>query len=112
MTRLDGCKMAEEQVSQSGAATDAASRRHRSTRVGVVTSDVRDKSIRVEYSYSVRHAKYGKGVRRTTTLHAHDERNEASVGDRVEVIECRPYSKTKHWRLLRVVEKLAKGGAS
>ena len=59
-------------------------------------------------NYLVRHPKYGKYVRRRTSLHVHDERNEARVGDRVEIAECRPISKTKSWTLMRVVE--SKGG--
>lgn len=91
----------------------AVERRTRVTRVGVVTSDVCDKTIRVTVSYSIKHPKYGKFLRRRTVLHAHDERNEAHTGDTVEVMECRPLSKTKRWRLVRVVEKAPEqiGGA-
>ena len=60
--------------------------------------------------YSTKHPLYGKYVRRRTVLHAHDEKNEAEVGDRVEVMSCRPMSKTKHWRLVRIV-KSGGGGA-
>ena len=77
----------------------------RPTRIGVVTSAARDKSIKVTVSYLVRDRKYGKFLRRRTVLHAHDERDEAAAGDLVEVAECRPLSKTKHWRLLRIVAK-------
>ncbi len=93
---------------------DAPSRTRtpRPTRIGVVTSASRNKTIRVRVAYSVRHAKYGKLLRRATVLHAHDERNEARVGDRVEIMECRPISKTKSWRLVRVVEKAPSGEAS
>ena len=82
---------------------NTAKRQVRATRIGVVTSDKGDKSIRVTYRYSVKHPKYGKYIRRTTTLHAHDEHNVAKNGDRVEVMSCRPMSKTKHWRLVRVL---------
>lgn len=82
-----------------------AARDLRVTRVGVVTSDVRNKTIKVELSYAQRHAKYGKIIRRRTVLHAHDEKNEARKGDTVEVMECRPVSKTKCWRLVRVIER-------
>lgn len=88
-----------------------APRKQRATQVGVVTSDMRDKTIRVEVAFQVRHAKYGKFLRRAIVLHVHDPANEAHVGDRVEIAECRPISKTKHWRLVRVLHKAA-GGAT
>lgn len=87
-------------------------RGRRRVRVGVVTSDRRDKTIRVAVEMLIRHRRYGKYVRRWTVLHAHDERNEAREGDRVEVMECRPYSKTKHWRLVRVLERQAEPAAA
>ena len=74
---------------------------------GVVQSDVRDKTIKVVVSFLVKHPKYGKYVRRRTTLHAHDPQNEARVGDTVEVMECRPISKQKSWRLVRVLSRVA-----
>lgn len=83
----------------------APRRRPRPTRVGVVTSDARDKTIRVTVEYLVRHPKYGKYLKRRTNLHAHDEKNEARRGDVVEVAACRPISRTKHWRLLRIVQR-------
>jgi len=75
-----------------------------SRKVGVVTSDSRDKSCKVEIQFSVKHPKYGKYVRRRTLIHAHDESNEAKLGDRVEIAECRPISKTKSWILTRVIK--------
>ena len=75
------------------------------TLTGVVTSDSGAKSIRVTIAYKVKHPKYGKYVRRRTKLGVHDERNECGVGDLVEIAECRPYSKAKSWRLVRVVQK-------
>ena len=72
---------------------------------GVVVSDSGDKSIRVTVDFRIRHPKYGKYVKRRTKLGVHDEHNRAGVGDVVEVAECRPYSKTKSWRLVRVVER-------
>src|SRR5512133_3545486 len=72
---------------------------------GVVASDKGDKTIKVVVNYQTRHAKYGKYLKRRTVLHAHDENNEAREGDTVELAECRPLSKTKHHRLLRVVTK-------
>ncbi len=78
-------------------------------RIGVVESDARDKTRKVAIHFTVRHPKYGKYTRRRTTLHVHDEGNVSKVGDRVEVAECRPISKTKSWVVLRVVEAAAGG---
>ena len=75
------------------------------TIVGVVTSDKGNKSITVVVDFQTKHPKYGKYLRRRTTIHAHDEKNEAKQGDKVELAECRPLSKTKHHRLVRIVEK-------
>ena len=72
---------------------------------GVVASDKGDKTIKVVVNYQSRHPKYGKIMKYRTVLHAHDEKNEAKEGDTVEIAECRPMSKTKHHRLLRVVQK-------
>ena len=72
---------------------------------GVVASDKGDKTIKVVVNYQTKHPKYGKYLKRRTVLHAHDERNEAREGDLVEIAESRPLSKTKHHRLLRIVEK-------
>lgn len=82
----------------------------RAVRWGVVTSDARDKTIRVTIENLVRHEKYGKYLRRRTNLHVHDERNEAAVGDRVLIMETRPLSKTKCWRLVKILEKAPRGG--
>jgi len=76
------------------------------TLTGVVISNSGDKSIRVVVDFKVRHPKYGKYIKRRTKLGVHDENNKAGVGDVVEVAQCRPYSKTKSWRLVRVVEKV------
>jgi len=75
------------------------------TAVGVVTGDQMQKSRRVEIQRLVRHPKYGKFVRRKTVCHVHDEQEESSLGDKVEIIECPPRSKTKRWELVRVVAK-------
>src|SRR3981081_3915627 len=75
------------------------------TLTGVVASDKGDKTIKVVVNYQTRHPKYGKFLKRRTVLHAHDEKNEAKEGDTVEIAECRPLSKTKHHRLLRIVTK-------
>jgi small subunit ribosomal protein S17 len=73
-------------------------------KVGIVESAARDKTRKVSIMYSVKHPKYGKYMRKRTVLHVHDEKNLSRKGDRVEVAECRPISKTKSWVLLRVVE--------
>jgi small subunit ribosomal protein S17 len=73
--------------------------------VGVVTSDKMLKTRRVEIPRLVKHQRYGKYIRRRTICHVHDENNESRLGDTVEIMESRPLSKTKHWRLIRVVSK-------
>lgn len=80
-------------------------RKARPTRVGTVTSAARQKTIRVEVAYTVRHEKYGKFLRKRTVYHAHDETNDARPGDTVEIVQTRPISKQKRWRLLRVVQR-------
>ena len=87
------------------AETPQASVAARKTRQGVVVSDARDKSITVELSTARAHPVYGKTVRRTSKLHAHDERNEATLGDLVRVVECRPLSRQKRWRLVEILER-------
>ena len=80
-------------------------RSRRKVRVGVVVSDARDKTITVEVPNSTAHPRYDKVVRRTTKFHVHDETNDANVGDTVEIMETRPISKQKRWRLVEVVER-------
>jgi small subunit ribosomal protein S17 len=77
--------------------------------VGIVTRDKMNKTRRVEIPRLVKHARYGKYIRRRTICHVHDEGNESQVGDTVEIMESRPVSKTKHWRLVRVVSKAQLG---
>src|SRR5947208_13699372 len=77
----------------------------RRVEIGVVTSDKMSKTRRVELPRLVKHARYGKYIRRRTVCHVHDEANESRVGDTVEIMETRPLSKTKHWRLTRVVTR-------
>ena len=77
----------------------------RKTRVGLVTSDKMDKTIVVSIVDNVKHPPYGKIVKRTYKLKAHDENNECKVGDRVRVMETRPLSKDKRWRLVEIIEK-------
>jgi small subunit ribosomal protein S17 len=72
---------------------------------GVVASDKGDKTIKVVVNYQTRHPKYGKFLKRRTVLHAHDEKNEAKEGDTVEIGECRPLSRHKHHRLLKIVKR-------
>jgi len=84
-----------------------AERKERKTERGMVVSRSGDKSIRVIIEWMTRHPRYGKYIRRTTKLGVHDEKNIAGVGDKVEIVECRPMSRTKSWRVLRVVEKAA-----
>ena len=77
----------------------------RKTRVGLVTSDKMDKTIVVSIVDNVKHPLYGKIVKRTYKLKAHDENNECKIGDRVSVMETRPLSKDKRWRLVEIIEK-------
>lgn len=79
--------------------------RVKGAKIGFVESDRRDKTRKVVVSYLARHPKYGKYVKKRTVLHVHDEANESASGDRVEVAPCRPISKTKSWRLVRIVER-------
>src|SRR5262245_33387673 len=84
---------------------ETATRGKRRVAVGVVTSDKMNKTRRVEIPRLVKHLRYGKYIRRRTICHVHDEQNESRMGDTVEIMETRPMSKTKHWRLVRVVTK-------
>ncbi|MEI6131687.1 MAG: 30S ribosomal protein S17 [Bacillota bacterium] len=76
----------------------------RKTKTGKVVSDKMDKTIVVAIEYSVKHPLYGKFIKRTLKLKAHDENNECKIGDRVKVMETRPISKDKRWRLVSIVE--------
>ncbi len=75
------------------------------TRQGVVTQDGAEKTIRVQMNFQTMHPKYGKYLTRRTVVQAHDEQNDAKKGDTVLIAECRPLSKTKHHRLVKVVER-------
>ena len=77
----------------------------RKSRVGYVVSDKMDKTVVVAIEDNVKHPVYGKIIKRTLKVHAHDENNECSIGDKVEVMETRPLSKTKRWRLVEIIEK-------
>ena len=81
-------------------------RNMRKTVVGKVVSNKMDKTIVVAIEDSVRHPLYKKIIKRTIKLKAHDENNECSIGDRVEIMETRPLSKDKRWRLVRIIEKV------
>lgn len=90
-----------EQTSETG----TVERNRRKTREGLVVSDKMDKTVVVEVEDRVKHALYGKVMRRTSRLKAHDENNECGVGDRVLIMETRPLSATKRWRLVNIVER-------
>jgi small subunit ribosomal protein S17 len=87
-------------------AVTSIERNLRKIRVGVVSSNKMDKSIVVLVERKVKHPLYGKFVKKSTKFHAHDEKNECSIGDTVKIMETRPISKTKRWRLVEVVEKV------
>ena len=82
-----------------------AERSARKVRTGVVVSDARDKTVTVEITMSVRHPKYSKTIEQRRRLQVHDEQNDAHLGDTVRVVETRPLSKTKHWRVVEIVER-------
>lgn len=77
----------------------------RKTRVGRVVSDKMDKTVVVAIEENIKHPKYGKVIKRTVKIHVHDENNECKVGDKIEVMETRPLSATKRWRLANIIEK-------
>ncbi len=91
--------------SSSPASAPAEARHRRKTEIGVVTSDKMNKTRRVEVESLYPHPKYGKMLRRRTICHAHDEANETHVGDIVEIMETRPLSKLKRWRVVRIVRQ-------
>ena len=80
-------------------------RNNRKTRVGIVVSDKMDKTVTVAVEDFVRHSLYGKAVKRTAKFKAHDEENTCSIGDKVKIMETRPLSRNKRWRLVEIVEK-------
>ena len=84
---------------------ETVQRNQRKVRQGVVVSKMGDKSISVEVTERKRHPKYGKMMIRTKKFHAHDENNEAGIGDTVRIMETRPLSATKRWRLMEIVER-------
>ena len=80
-------------------------RNYRKTRVGIVSSNKMDKTVVVAIEDNVKHPVYGKIIKHTLKVHAHDENNECGVGDKVLVMETRPLSKTKRWRVVNIIEK-------
>jgi small subunit ribosomal protein S17 len=84
---------------------NTAERRTRKTREGLVVSDKMDKTVVVSVEDRVKHALYGKVLRRTSKLKAHDEQNQCGIGDRVLLMETRPLSATKRWRVVQILEK-------
>jgi small subunit ribosomal protein S17 len=97
--------MSDTDTNPESVTTDAEARNSRKVREGLVTSTGMDKTITVTVTDRVRHAKYNKFILRTKKLYAHDETNDAGVGDRVRVMETRPMSKTKRWRLVEIIER-------
>ena len=95
--------MTEPASENQAKATQGRLRPMRRTAIGVVTSAAAAKTLRVQVNRTVKDPTYGKYLKRRTVLHVHDEKEQAKVGDRVEVMACRPISKTKRWRLVRIV---------
>ena len=92
-------------MSEQATPTEAAERNRRKVREGLVVSDKMDKTVVVAVEDRVKHALYGKVLRQTSRLKAHDETNDAHVGDRVQIMETRPLSATKRWRVVEVLER-------
>jgi small subunit ribosomal protein S17 len=86
-------------------ATETVVRARRKTRIGIVSSNKMTKTITVTVERKVKHPIYGKFIKKSTKFHAHDEENTAGIGDTVRIMETRPMSKTKRWRLVEVIEK-------
>jgi small subunit ribosomal protein S17 len=101
--------MNEDQENNTVAETDTVAtveeRHHRKTQQGYVVSDKMEKTVVVEVEDRVKHALYGKVIRRSNKIKAHDEANSAGVGDRVLIMETRPLSATKHWRVVEILER-------
>ena len=95
----------DEAVSSTESGATAATRGYRKTREGYVVSDKMDKTVVVAVEDRFKHPLYGKVVRRTSKLHAHDEANAAGIGDKVLLMETRPLSATKRWRVVEILEK-------
>jgi small subunit ribosomal protein S17 len=94
-----------EQTTEQTTETPAEGRRDRKVREGLVVSDKMDKTVVVSVEDRRKHPRYGKVMRQTARLKAHDENNECGIGDRVQIMETRPLSATKRWRLVKILEK-------
>lgn len=94
-------------MTESSTGSGSSKRRLRPRIIGIVTGDRVSKTRKVVFEYLSRHSKYNKYVKRQTVLHVHDENNESRLGDHVEVMACRPFSKTKTYRLVRIVTRAA-----
>jgi len=90
---------------ETGTAAETAARKRRKTRVGIVSSDKSDKTVTVVVERRAAHPGYGKQITSTKKYHAHDEKNEFKVGDVVRIVETRPLSKTKRWRVVELIER-------
>jgi small subunit ribosomal protein S17 len=91
-------------MAESGTGVERSARK---TRVGIITSDRGDKTVVIQVERRVAHPLYGKQMKKTTRLHAHDEKNEYRVGDTVRIVETRPLSKLKRWRVSELIERPA-----
>ena len=94
-----------ENLQETSTVATAEERKYRKTRQGYVVSDKMDKTVIVEVEDRVKHALYGKVIRRSSKVKAHDEANSAAVGDRVLIMETRPLSATKHWRVVQILDR-------
>jgi len=94
-----------ENLQETSTVATAEERKYRKTRQGYVVSDKMDKTVIVEVEDRVKHALYGKVIRRSSKVKAHDEANSAAVGDRVLIMETRPLSATKHWRVVEILDR-------
>ena len=97
-----------EEVAVEGKVETVVGRGRRRLVEGFVITAKQDKTVRVEVEYMVKHNRYNKYLRKRTRLQVHDEKKEAGVGDKVEIAECRPISKSKNWRIVKVLEKAKK----
>jgi small subunit ribosomal protein S17 len=97
--------MSENRNEETGNAAAVAERNARKTRLGTVVSDKADKTVTILVERRFAHPLYGKGVARSKKYHAHDENNEYQVGDKVRIVETRPLSKTKRWRVVELIER-------
>lgn len=94
-----------QQAAPDAVASDGTERKRRKTRIGLVTSNKMTKTITVMVERKIKHPIYGKFLKKSSSFHAHDENNTAGIGDVVRIMETRPLSKTKRWRLVEIIEK-------